>query len=258
MSRLGTGGNIGTEAAARVRPDGYTILMRSLSPNAVNVHLYSRLGFDPIKDFESIVYVSAVPNILVVAADSPIKTAKDLINAAKTAPGKLTYGTAGVSSSQHLAASLLGIVTGTTMTHVPYKGAGIAQQDLLAGHINFMLDTTGPISFVQSGRMRALAVAAKTRSPALPDVPTFDEVGVANIHSSAWYGLMAPAGTPIEIINRLNAEANVVLRDPETKKRLATLGADFGGGTPDEFSKFVAAEVISYSVVVKASGAKLD
>jgi len=129
MSRLGTGGNIGTEAAARVRPDGYTILMRSLSPNAVNVHLYSRLGFDPIKDFESIVYVSAVPNILVVAADSPIKTAKDLINAAKTAPGKLTYGTAGVSSSQHLAASLLGIVTGTTMTHVPYKGAGIAQQD---------------------------------------------------------------------------------------------------------------------------------
>jgi tripartite-type tricarboxylate transporter receptor subunit TctC len=257
-NRGGAGGNIGTEAAARARPDGYTIVMGSLSPNAVNTHLYSRLGFDPIKDFEPIVYVSAVPNILVVAADSPFKTAKDLINAAKAAPGKLTYGTAGVGSSQHLAASLLGIATSSTMTHVPYKGAGIAQQDLLAGHINFMLDTTGPISFVQSGRMRALAVAAKTRSPALPNVPTFDEAGIANVHSSAWYGLMAPAGTPREIINRLNAEANVVLRDPETKKRLVALGADFGGGTPEDFGKFVAAEVVRYADVVKASGAKLD
>jgi tripartite-type tricarboxylate transporter receptor subunit TctC len=257
-NRGGAGGNIGTEVLARARPDGYTIAMGSLSPNAVNIHLYSRLGFDPIKDIEPIVYVSAVPNILVVAADSPIKTAKELIDAAKATPGKLTYGSAGVGSSQHLAAAMLGTVTGTTSTHVPYKGAGIAQQDLLAGHINFMLDTTGPISFVQSGRMRALAVAAKTRSPALPNVPTFDEVGISNVHSSAWYGLIAPAGTPREIINRINTEANVVLRDPEFKKRLAALGADFGGGTPEEFGKFIASEVTRYADVVKASGAKLD
>ena len=121
-----------------------------------------------------------------------------------------------------------------------------------------MLDTTGPISFVQAGRMRALAVAAKNRSPALPNVPTFDEAGIANVHSSAWYGLIAPAGTPREIINRINTEANAVLRDPEFKKRLAALGADFGGGTPEEFGRFIAAEVMRYADVVKASGAKLD
>lgn len=257
-NRGGAGGNIGTEAAARARPDGYTIVMGSVSPNAVNTHLYSRLGFDPVKDFEPIVYVSAVPNILVVAANSPIKTAKELVDAARAAPGKYTYGSAGVGSSQHLAAAMLGTATGTNLMHVPYKGAGIAQQDLLAGHISFMLDTTGPISFVQSGRMRALAVASKTRSPALPNVPTFEEAGISGVHSSAWYGLMAPAGTPREIVQRLNAEANAVLRDPEMKKRLAALGADMGGGTPEEFGKFVASEVRRYADVVKASGAKLD
>ncbi len=257
-NRGGAGGNIGTEMAARARPDGYTIVMGSVSPNAVNIHLYSRLGFDPIKDFEPIVYVSTVPNILVVASNSPYKTAKELIDAAKAAPGKLSYGSAGVGSSQHLAAAMLGTSTGTTLMHVPYKGAGIAQQDLLAGHIDFMLDTTGPISFVQSGRMRALAVASKTRSPALPNVPTFDEAGVPGVYSSAWYGLMAPAGTPRDIVNRLNTEANAVLRDPEMKKRLAALGADMGGGTAEEFGKFVAAEVTRYADVVKASGAKLD
>jgi len=257
-NRGGAGGNIGTEAAARARPDGYTIVMGSVSPNAVNTHLYSRLGFDPIKDFEPIVYVSTVPNILVVAANSPIKTAKDLVDAARAAPGRYTYGSAGVGSSQHLAAAILGTVTGTSLMHVPYKGAGIAQQDLLAGHISFMIDTTGPIAFVQSGRMRALAVASKTRSPALPNVPTFDEAGIPGVYSSAWYGLMAPAGTPREVVSRLNAEANAVLRDPEMKKRLAALGADMGGGTPEEFGKFVASEVARYADVVKASGAKLD
>jgi tripartite-type tricarboxylate transporter receptor subunit TctC len=258
-NRGGAGGNIGTEAAARAAPDGYTLVMGSTSPNAVNVHLYPRLGFDPIKDFAPIGYVSAVPNILVVAANSPYTTASELIAAAKAARnGPLTYGSAGVGSSQHLAAAMLSTATGTTMMHVPYKGAGPAQLDLLSGHIGFMLDTTGPLTFVKSGKMRALAVASKSRSPALPNVPTFDEAGIPGVHSAAWYGLMAPAGTPREIIVLINAKLNEVLRDPETRRRLNEFGADIGGGTPEEFGKFVASEVTRYADVVKASGAKLE
>jgi tripartite-type tricarboxylate transporter receptor subunit TctC len=257
-NRAGAGGNIGTEMAAKARPDGYTLLMGSLTPNSVSIHLYSRLGFDPIKDFEPIAYVSTVPNILVVTADSPIRSAKDLVDRARAEPGRLTYGSAGVGSSQHLAAAILSKATGTELMHIPYKGAGPALADLLAGHLSFMLDTTGPISFVQAGKMRGLATAAKNRSTALPSVPTFDELGIPGVYSSAWYGVMAPAGTPREIVNRVNAEVNAVLREPEMKKRLIDFGADIGGGTPEDFAKLLASEIVRYGEIVKASGAKLD
>jgi tripartite-type tricarboxylate transporter receptor subunit TctC len=257
-NRGGAGGNIGTELAARAKPDGYNLLMGSISPNAVNIHLYSKLGFDPVKDFAPIVYVSAVPNILVVPASSPFKTVKDVIDAAKANPGKLNYGSGGVGSSQHLAAVQFMSAAKIDIVHVPYKGTAPAEADLAAGHISLMLDTTTCLPFVASGRMRALAVASKKRNPALPDVPTFDEVGLPGVYASSWYGLMAPAGTPRAVIDKLNAEANQVLQSADMKRRMAEFGAEVGGGTPEEFGRFIASEIKRYESIVRLSGAKLD
>jgi tripartite-type tricarboxylate transporter receptor subunit TctC len=257
-NRGGAGGNIGTELAARAKPDGYNLLMGSISPNAVNIHLYSKLGFDPVKDFAPIVYVSAVPNILVVPASSPFKTVKDVIDAAKANPGKLNYGSGGVGSSQHLAAVQFMSAAKIDIVHVPYKGTAPAEADLAAGHISLMLDTTTCLPFVASGRMRALAVASKKRNPALPDVPTFDEVGLPGVYASSWYGLMAPAGTPRAVIDKLNAEANQVLQSADMKRRMAEFGAEVGGGTPEEFGRFIVSEIKRYESIVRLSGAKLD
>jgi len=195
-NRGGAGGNIGTEMATRMKADGYNLLMGSISPNAVNVHLYGRLGFDPLKDFTPIVYVSSVPNILVVPANSPFKTVKDVVDFAKANPGKLNYASGGVGSSQHLAAVLFMQVAKVDLLHVPYKGTAPAEADVVAGHVSLMLDTTTCLPFIAGGKMRALAVASKKRNPALPNVPTFDEEGLPGIYASSWYGLMAPAGLP--------------------------------------------------------------
>ena len=257
-NRPGAGGNIGTEIAARAKPDGYTLLMGSISPNAINVHLYSRLGFDPVKDFAPIGFVTSVPNILVVPANSPHADGNALIAFAKANPGKLNYGSAGVGSSQHLAAAMLIGATGIQIVHVPYKGTAPAEQDLIGGFVSMMLDTTACLPFVAGGKMKAFAVAAKARNPALPAVPTFDEIGVPGVYSSSWYGLLAPAGTPREIVERVNAELNAVLESPETRKRLADFGGEQGGGTPEEFGRFMASETARYADIVKASGAKVE
>ena len=174
-NRPGAGGNIGTEIAAKAKPDGYTLVMASSSPNAINIHIYPKLPFEPLKDFASIVYVTAVPNILVVPGASPLNSAQELLAHVKANPGKVNYGSAGVGSSQHLAASMLIAATGIDIVHVPYKGTGPAETDLIAGHIAMMLDTTACLPFVAGGRMKAFAVASKARNPALPNVPTFDE-----------------------------------------------------------------------------------
>lgn len=257
-NRGGAGGNIGTDLAARSKPDGYNLLMGSISPNAVNVHLYARLGFDPIKDFAPIVYVSAVPNILVVPASSPAKNVKDLIDMARANPGKLNYGSGGVGSSQHLAAVQFMAAAKVELTHVPYKGTAPAEADLVAGHISLMLDTTTCLPFIAAGKMRALAVASKKRNPALPDVPTFDEVGLTGVYASSWYGLMAPAGTPRPIIDKLNAEANLVLKSPDMQKRMAAFGAEIGGGSPEDFANFISSEIKRYESIVRLSGARME
>lgn len=257
-NRGGAGGNIGTELAARQKPDGYNLLMSSISPNAVNVSLYGKLGFDPVKDFEPVIYVSAVPNILVVPADSPFKSVKDVIEAARANPGKFNYGSAGVGSSQHLAAVQFAAAAKIDIVHVPYKGTAPAEADLAAGHISLMLDTTTCLPFIAAGKMRALAVASKARNPALPDVPTLDEAGLPGVYASSWYGLSAPAGTPRAIIEKLNAAANAVLQSPELKARMLTMGAEIGGGTPEDFGRFMASETRRYAEIVRISGAKLD
>jgi tripartite-type tricarboxylate transporter receptor subunit TctC len=257
-NRPGAAGNIGTEMATRTKPDGYTLLMGSVSPNAINVHLYSRLGFDPIKDFAPIVFVTSVPNILVVPGNAQWNSAQDLLAHIKANPGKVNYGSGGVGSSQHLAAAMLIAATQINIVHVPYKGTAPAEADLIAGHVSMMLDTTACLPFVAAGRMKALAVASRKRNPALPQVPTFDELGVPGVYSSSWYGLLAPAGVPAEIVNRINAEANAVLRTPEMQKRLADFGGEVGGGSPQDFGKFIAAEIQRYAAIVKASGAKVE
>jgi len=257
-NRGGAGGNIGTEVAARARPDGYTLLMASSSPNAINIHIYPKLPFDPLKDFTAIGYVTAVPNILVVPGNAPANTAQELLAYIKANPGKVNYGSAGVGSSQHLAASMLITATGANIVHVPYKGTGPAETDLIAGHIAMMLDTTACLPFVAGGRMKALAVASKSRNPALPNVPTFDEIGVPGVYSSAWYGIMAPAGLPQEIVNRINTELNAVLKSPEVRKKIADFGGEQGGGSPADFDRFVASELKRYADIVKASGAKVE
>jgi tripartite-type tricarboxylate transporter receptor subunit TctC len=199
-----------------------------------------------------------VPNILVVPAHAPASTAQELIAQAKAEPGKLNYGSAGVGSSQHLAAIMLIAATRIDIVHVPYKGTAPAEADLVAGHVSLMLDTTTCLPFVAGGKMKALAVASKARNPALPNVPTFDEVGVPNVYSSSWYGLMAPAGLPRELVERLNKEVNEILRTPEIRKRLTDLGAEINPGTPEDFAKFIASEIERYGDIVKASGAKVE
>ena len=257
-NRPGAAGNIGTAAAAQAKPDGYTLLMGSSSPNAINVHLYSRLGFDTEKDFVPIGYVTAVPNVLVVPGSSEHASAKGLLDFAKANPGKLNYGSAGVGSSQHLAAAMLVAATGIQIVHVPYKGTAPAEQDLMGGFVSMMLDTTACLPFVAGGKMKALAVASRQRNPALPNVPTFDELGVTGVYSSAWYGLLAPAGTPREVVERVNRELNAVLQSAETRKRMVDFGGEQGGGTPEDFGKFMASETLRYAAIVKASGAKVE
>jgi tripartite-type tricarboxylate transporter receptor subunit TctC len=257
-NRAGAGGNIGSEFAKTQKPDGYSLLLGSISPNEVNIHLYSRLGFDPIKDFAPITFVSSVPNILVVPAASPYKTVKDLVDAAKASPGKLTYASGGVGSSQHLAGVQFRTATKIDVLHVPYKGTAPAETDLIGNQVSFMLDTTTCLPFIAAGKMRALAVASKARNPALPDVPTLDEVGVPGVYASSWYGLMAPAGTPKDIVDRLSKEMREILATPEMKKRMVEFGAEIGGGTPEDFASFIASEIKRYEEIVRVSGAKLD
>ena len=257
-NRAGAGGNIGTEMAARAKPDGYNLLMGSISPNAINVHLYPKLPFDLIKDFTPIAFVSALPIFLVVPANSPFHSVSDVLAYAQRNPNKLTYGSGGVGSSQHLAGVQFMGITKTELLHVPYKGTAPAEADLMAGHVSLMLDTATCIPFVKSGKLRALAVASSKRNPALPNVPTFDEQGVPNLYASSWYGLMGPAGMPAALVQQLNSATNEVLRSPELLTRMNELGAEVGGGSPEEFAQFIQSEIHRYADIVKKSGARME
>jgi len=255
-NKPGVAGNLGTAIAAKEPADGYTLLMGSLSPNSVNPYLYSKLGFEPIKDFEYVALAYIVPSFLVVPANSPANSPKDLVAIAKASPGKLNFGSGGVGSSQHLFSVMFNTATGIQTVHVPYKGTAPAETGLVAGEIDYMIDPPTALPFVEGGRLKALAVASATRSPALPNVPTLDELGIPNVHTSTWYGVLAPAGTPKPIVDRLNREINAILKNPDIQARLLKNAAQSYDWTPEQFTKFAKEELERYKAVVQASGAK--
>ena len=248
----GAGGVIGTQLFVREK-DPHTILLATSSTNAAAPHLYAKLGYDAIADFTPVVSLAEIPNVMVVPAKSQFKTLADIVKAAKAAPGKYTYGSAGIGGSQHLAGAQLKTNARIDIRHVPYKGSGPAAQDLIAGHIDMMLDT-GSLGSIRGGLLRPLAVASEKRLGVLPQVPTMAEAGVP-MRASAWYGLMLPAKAPAAVVEKLNAAVNEILRDPAISKRLADMGAEVKGGTAASFATFSLSEIKRYESIVRESGA---
>jgi tripartite-type tricarboxylate transporter receptor subunit TctC len=257
-NRGGAGSTLGTEIVAKSPADGYTILFGNISL-AFNATLYTKLRYDTIRDLAPISLSAVQPNILVIHPGLPAKNLKEFIELARANPGKYNYASAGTGSGTHLAAELLKLQTKIDIVHVPYKGTGPALTDLLGGQINMMVSTfASALPHVKSGRMRALGVTTAKRSPATPDVPTLIEGGVAGYDYSTWYGLLAPAGTPKAIIDKLNATNRKVLARDDIKQRLESQGVDPIVNTPAEFTAYVKSETEKWGKVVKATGAKAE
>lgn len=257
-NRGGAGGTLGTEIAARAAPDGYTILFTSAS-FSFNPSLYRKLPFDPLKDFSPITLVAMVPHLLVVHPSMPVRNVKELIGLARARPGEIFFGSGGVGSSIHLAAELFVSMAKVRMTHVPYKGGGPAMAGVLAGEVQVLFPTMqSAMPLVKAKRLRPLAISTDRRSPAVPEVPTVAESGVPGYNATGWYGMLAPAGTPKAIIDRLHGEVVKVLTAPEVKERLASEGAIAVGNSPAEFDKFIREEIARWSKVIRELGLKAD
>ncbi|QRF60973.1 tripartite tricarboxylate transporter substrate binding protein [Variovorax paradoxus] len=257
-NRAGAGGNIGSDLAARSKADGYTIMLATVASHGWNSVLYPGLNYKPIEDFAPIGLINTSPSTMLVPTDSPYKTVRDVIAAAKARPGKLDYGSAGVGSSQHLAGAMFRKISNTDVMHIPFKGVAPALTELMSGRVDFVI-STGAIPFIKTGKLRALAVAAHQRLPGLPDVPTFDEAGVPGFYTDSWYGLVAPAGTPRPVLETLNAALNKSLQDPEVQRLFVEQGAfPSKGMTPDAFWSFVRKQMPEAAEQVRNSGAKLD
>ncbi|MGG5888410.1 Bug family tripartite tricarboxylate transporter substrate binding protein [Falsiroseomonas sp. HC035] len=253
-NRAGAGGNIGADAAAKSAPDGYTLLASSLGPVAVNQFIYRSMPFDTQTAFAPIVLLASTPKVLCVGATKPWQTVQQVVEAAKARPGVLTGGSAGPGTSLHLALELFKRTTGTEIQHVPYRGASMAITDLIAGQIDLVIDNLPNIlGQITGGQVRALAAATPQRLPQLPDVPTMGEAGIDFVFGTA-FGMVAPAGTPDPIIQRLAEEITLALRDPAIGGRLAQQGAVLGGGSPEEFSRLIAREKAVLEPVIRAAG----
>lgn len=257
-NRGGAGGTIGADNVAKSPPDGYHFLVGAVH-HTIAVSVYSKLPYDLERDLVPVTMVAMVPNVIVLHPKVPIGSVKELIDYAKANPNKLNFASAGNGTSHQLAAELFKVKTGTRMNHVPYKGAGPAMQDLLAGQVDLMFDGMGSSApQIRGQRLKPLAVTTATRSPAFPDVPTVQEAGVPGYEVTTWYALWAPAGTPQDVINKLQQEVAKAMTSQQLKDVWAQQGASPGGNTPSEFGAFVKAEIAKWADVVKASGARID
>ncbi|WP_455284314.1 tripartite tricarboxylate transporter substrate binding protein [Cupriavidus necator] len=263
-NKPGAGGNIGADIVAKAAPDGYTLLMGTVGTHGINQSLYGKLPFDPIKDFAPITEVAAVPNVLVVnpafAQQNKIDSVRDLINYARANPGKLNMASSGNGTSIHLAGELFKTQTKTYMVHFPYKGSGPALTDLTGGTMQVMFDNLpSSMALIKGGKLKALAVTSAKPSPALPGVPTVAQAAsLPNYEASSWFGMLAPAGTPPDVIQRIHQEVAKALSAPAVRERLQAQGAEPVGNTPEQFAAFIRAETAKWSKVVKDSGAKVD
>jgi tripartite-type tricarboxylate transporter receptor subunit TctC len=260
----GAGGNIGADAVAKAPGDGYTILMGTVGTHGINKSLYSKLPYDPQKDFAPITLVAGVPNVMVMNAKRAqslgINSVSDFVRYAKAHPGQLNMASSGNGTSIHLAGELFKVRNSIFMTHIPYRGSGPAIADLLGGATDVMFDNLpSAMPHIKQGSLKAFGVTSAVRSASLPDLPTIAEAGaLPGFEASSWFGLLAPAGTPPAVVNRLQQETAKALNLPATKERLLSLGAIPSGNTPEEFTQLIAAEIAKWALVVKASGARVD
>ncbi|KDD93226.1 tripartite tricarboxylate transporter family receptor [Bordetella bronchiseptica MBORD762] len=258
-NKAGAAGNVGSAQVAKSAPDGYTILLAASGNMSVNQTLFKSLPYDPIKDFASIIQISRFPLVLEVNPESGIKTVAEYIAYTKANPGKATFGSAGNGSPQHLGGELFKTLTQTPLQHIPYKGAGPALNDLIGGQILSMFDILGSSSqHINSKRLTPIAITTKARSPLLPDVPTIDESGLPGFDYYAWHGIVAPAGTPPEVIARYNTALNEIFADPAFRTRWEAIGSDVVGGTPAQFDTLVRSEAERLGGLVRQLGVQLD
>ena len=254
-NRPGAGGLIGTEQAAKATPDGHTLLLATTAPNSVAPNLYAKIPFDPVKDFASISLMATTCYVLSVHPSMPVKTAKDLVALAKARPGQLTFSSPGAGTPNHLSGEMFKLLTGVDMQHVPYKGSSQAIADVMGGQIALSFENIVVAStFVKSGRVKALAVTSAKRAGALPNVPTVAESGVPGFEAVGWFGMVAPAATPREVITKLNGELTRALGTADVRDRITSLGAEVVPTTPDGMDKFNLGQIALWGKVVKASG----
>ena len=259
-NKAGAGGNIGAEAVARASPDGYMVLFGTSGPLAINVSLYRKIGYDPVKSFAPVMQLGHLPNVLVVNPSIPAKNVKELVAYAKANPGKLSYASSGNGASSHLAGVMFNNAAGTDIIHVPYRGTGPALNDLLGGQVSMTFtDVLTALPHIQAGKLRALGVTTKERSQVLPEVPTIAEQGYPGFDVSVFFGLVVPAGTPADVIAKLNQGFAEAIKQPEVRKTLLAQGLEFAPSTsPEQLGAFIQAEVPKWRAVVKSSGAEID
>ena len=258
-NKAGASGMIGAEQVAKAAPDGYTLLLGNIASLAINVGIYPKMPYDPAKDFTPIIRTVDVNYVLVVHPSLPVKTVAELIAYAKANPGRISYGSAGSGSLPHLSMELFKAQTGADFVHVPYKGGGPMVTDLLGGSIQVVIaDQANLMPHVVAGKLRALAVASPKRSPNVPDIPTIAESGVTGFEATAWQGLMGPPGLPADVVKRLNDAFNTVMAQPAVREKLVAGGLDPIGGTPDDFARFIRAEIAKWSKIAKDVGAKAE
>jgi len=258
-NRPGGNGDIGMLIVARAPADGHTIVLGYIANLAIAPSLQAKMPYDPVKDFAPITQPASSPNVLTAHPSVPAKNLKELIALANASPGKVSFASTGVASVGHLTGELINNLAGIRMTHVPYKGSGQAVTDILGGHVQVMFSGfSSTLHHIKSGKLRALAVTGPKRSPALNDVPTISEQGFPGVEATAWYGVLAPAGTPKPVVTRLHADLVKVLRQPDVVQKLDGLGFEIAGSTPGEFAAYIRSEIKKWEKVVRASGAKSD